>query len=88
MKCLLIILLVLLVSTAAVAAQDGLITKKSKHSVTATLDKLEGILKQKGITIFARVNHTAGAKKADILLRGTELLIFDNPKMGSHFFTS
>ena len=88
MKCLLIILLVLLVSTAAVAAQDGLITKKSKHSVTATLDKLEGILKQKGITIFARVNHTAGAKKADILLRGTELLIFGNPKMGSHFFTS
>ncbi len=67
---------------------DGLITKKSNHSADKTIERLQAILKKKGITIFARVSHTGGAKKAKIDLRKTELLIFGNPKLGSHFFTS
>ncbi len=78
----------LFVAAPGFAGDNGLITKRSHHSAGKTLDRLTEILKKKGITIFARVSHSAGAKKADIPLRKTELLIFGNPKLGSHFFTS
>jgi len=67
---------------------DGLITKKSKYSVSVTLDKLEAVLKKKGITVAVRWKHDAKAKGVNIALRPTELLIFGNPKIGSHMFTS
>lgn len=71
-----------------VTADDGMITKSSKFSVTETLNRLENVLKKKGITIVTRWSHDAGAKKNNIPLRPTELLIFGNPKLGSHMFTS
>jgi uncharacterized protein (DUF302 family) len=67
---------------------NGLVVKQSPYSVSVTLDRLEAILKEKGITIFARVNHTAGARANFIPLRPTELLIFGHPKLGSHVFTA
>jgi len=70
------------------AGDNGLISKKSAYSVSETLDRLENILTRKGITIVTRWRHDAGAKKVGIPLRPTELLIFGNPKLGSHFFTS
>lgn len=70
------------------AAPDGLISKQSPYSVKVTLDRLENILKQKGITIVTRWSHDQGAEKAGIPLRPTELLLFGNPKLGTHFFTS
>jgi len=68
--------------------RNGLVIKKSAFSVKVTLDRLENVLKKKGITIVTRWSHDAGAKKAGIDLRPTELLIFGNPKLGSHMFTS
>jgi uncharacterized protein (DUF302 family) len=73
---------------AAKHANHGMISKKSAHSVKETLDRLEAVLKKKGITVFARVNHGAGGKKADIELRPTELLLFGNPKLGSPMIAS
>ncbi|VAX01793.1 hypothetical protein MNBD_GAMMA22-147 [hydrothermal vent metagenome] len=67
---------------------SGMITLKSSNSVKATLDKLETVLKKKGITIVTRWSHDDGANKVGIKLRKTELLIFGNPKLGSHFLTS
>ena len=78
----------LLVGGNTVAADNGLITKKSKYSVTETIDRMENALKEKGITIALRWNHSEKADKAGIPLRPTELLMFGNPKLGSHFFTS
>ena len=77
-----------IIPTVIAADNNGLISKKSPHSVGQTLDRLETILKKKGITIVTRWAHDQGAKKAGIPLRQTELLIFGNPKLGSHFFTS
>jgi uncharacterized protein (DUF302 family) len=62
---------------------NGIVQLKSTHSVTVTIDRLEDILLKKGMTIFKRVNHTAGAEKAGLQLRPTELLIFGNPKVGT-----
>ena len=77
-----------LTTSVAVANDNGLITKSSKFSVKKTLDRLEKVLRKKGITIVTRWNHAAGANKNNIPLRPTELLIFGNPKLGSHMFTS
>lgn len=62
---------------------DGIIRIKSANNVTDTINKLEGVLIKKGMTIFKRINHTVGAKKAGLQLRPTELLIFGNPKVGT-----
>jgi len=89
MKRLLILLsLVAFIPAMSMASDEGLVNKKSPFSVKVTLDRLENVLRKKGITIVTRWSHHAGAKKAGIPLRPTELLIFGNPKMGSHFFTS
>lgn len=67
---------------------DGLVVMKSAHSASVTLDRLQSLLKSKGIRVFARVSHKDNAKGVGLQLRPTELLIFGNPKLGTHFFTS
>jgi len=62
---------------------NGLIKIKSHYSVNETINRLEKILTRKGMTIFIRINHSAGAKKVGIKLRPTELLIFGNPQVGT-----
>ena len=72
----------LLFSSVAVA-DNGLISMKSPHDVTTTIDRFEESLAAKGMTIFARINHTEGALKVGKELRPTELIIFGNPKVGT-----
>lgn len=89
MKRILILLsLIAFVPSLSMADDKGMINKKSQFSVKETLNRLENVLRKKDITIITRWSHHAGAKKAGIALRPTELLIFGNPKLGSHFFTS
>lgn len=83
-----LISLIALVPVISTADENGIVNKKSHFSVKVTLDRLENALRKKGITIVTRWSHHTGAKKAGIPLRPTELLIFGNPKLGSHFFTS
>jgi uncharacterized protein (DUF302 family) len=64
-------------------AENGLVTIPSKHSVKDTIDRLEAEVKAKGMTVFARVDHAAGAAAAGLALRPTELLIFGNAKGGT-----
>lgn len=72
----------LLVSFVAQAG-EGLITVTSKHDAKTTADRLVAKLKEKGMTIFIRVDHTAGAAGVGIKMRPTEVVIFGNPKLGS-----
>jgi uncharacterized protein (DUF302 family) len=62
---------------------DGLISLASNHPVRETMDRLEAVLREKGITIFARIDHAAGAAAVDMPLRPTELVIFGNPRAGT-----
>lgn len=64
-------------------AQEGLITLESKQSVTETADRLETLIKEKGLTFFAKVDHTQNAAGINMELRPTILLIFGNPKLGT-----
>jgi uncharacterized protein (DUF302 family) len=88
MKTKLLIILFTLFTSNLVFADQGLITKSSAFSVKETIDRLENVLQKKGITVALRWAHHEKANKVDIQLRPTELLIFGNPKLGSHMFTS
>jgi uncharacterized protein (DUF302 family) len=68
---------------AAALANDGTISVKSAQDVPATADKLVAALENKGMTVFARIDHAAGARKADMSLEATELVVFGNPKVGT-----
>ena len=62
---------------------DGLITLASSFGPKETMDRLEVEIKAKGMTVFARIDHAAGAEEVDLPLRPTELLIFGNAKAGT-----
>jgi uncharacterized protein (DUF302 family) len=64
-------------------AASGLTTVPSNFGAKETMDRLEAEVKAAGMTVFARVDHAAGAASAGLLLRPTELLIFGNAKGGT-----
>jgi uncharacterized protein (DUF302 family) len=64
-------------------AADGLTTIPSSFGPKETMDRLEAEIKSKGMTVFARIDHAAGAAEVGLPLRPTELLIFGNAKAGT-----
>jgi len=62
---------------------NGIIDKPTSHSVDETVEKLEGMLRDKGITLFALIDHGGEAEKIGIKMRPTKLLIFGSPKAGT-----
>ena len=76
----------LLISLSSLAlAADGLIAVKSPLSAKETMNRFEEVVKQKGLNVFARIDHAAGAAKIGKTLRPTEVLIFGNPQGGTPF---
>ncbi|MFW1676984.1 DUF302 domain-containing protein [Pontibacter sp. JAM-7] len=71
------------VVTWPLSAAEGVIDVKSAFGVEETADRLQTVLKQKGMKLFARINHAQGAASVGLSLRDTELLLFGNPKVGS-----
>jgi uncharacterized protein (DUF302 family) len=69
-------------ATAANAA-EGLIEIESPHRASETMDRLEQLVEERGLTVFARIDHAAGAQRIGASLRPTELLIFGNPQGGT-----
>lgn len=66
-----------------VRAAEGLIEFKSPYPVAETLNRLEASAKQRGLKVFARIDHAAGAASVGKNLRPTELLIFGSPQGGT-----
>lgn len=62
---------------------DGLIAIRSAHGPKDTMNRFEAEVKAKGMTVFARIDHAAGAAEVGLALRPTELLIFGNAKAGT-----
>jgi len=75
--------LLAMILSATVQAADGKIDVKSNHSVAVTADKLEALLQAKGMTVFTRIDHRAGAESVGLSLRDTQLVIFGNPNVGT-----
>ncbi len=83
MKMMILAVLSVLLMAAPATAADGVIDVESAFGVAETTGRMERILKKKGMTIFARIQHSEAAGKVGVKLRDTELVIFGNPKVGS-----
>jgi len=69
--------------TERMMAAHGLKNLESRYSVHETIDRLEHLLRSKGIKIFARLDQAAEAQAAGFSMPPMELLIFGDPKTGS-----
>lgn len=75
--------IVLSANAISAVAADGLIAVKSARDVAATTSRLEDLFKTRGLTVFARIDHAAGAAKVGKILRPTQVLVFGNPVSGT-----
>ena len=69
-------------------AAQGLTTIKSSHGPQETMNRLEAAVKAKGMTVFARIDHAAGASAVGLSLQPTEVLIFGNARGGTPLMQS
>jgi uncharacterized protein (DUF302 family) len=69
-------------------AADGLMTIQSSYGPEETANKFEAAVKAKGMTVFARIDHAAGAAGVGLPLRPTEVIIFGNAKGGTPLMQS
>jgi uncharacterized protein (DUF302 family) len=67
---------------------DGLITVRSSYGPEDTMNRLEAEVAAKGMTVFARVDHAAGAEKVGLPLRPTDLMIFGHARGGTPLMQS
>lgn len=65
------------------SGDNGIVDLPSNHPVEQTVERLQGILRQKGITLFALIDHSGEAKKVGMEMRPTKLLIFGSPEAGT-----
>ena len=69
-------------------AADGLTTIRSSYGPKETMNRLEAEVGAKGMTVFAHIDHAAGAAQVGLSLRPTDLLIFGNAKGGTPLMQS
>jgi uncharacterized protein (DUF302 family) len=62
---------------------NGLLQVASKYSVDETVKRLQAVLAEKGVQVFARIDHSGEAEKVGLKMRPTKVLIFGNPKGGT-----
>lgn len=77
------LLFLLLIFPTLVSAGDDLVRKPGTQGVTETMDKLENLVKSKGMTVFARIDHKANAASVGKEMPDSQVLIFGNPKAGT-----
>ena len=83
MRILLILVATTLFCSGAFADTNGVVSVPSAHPVAATADRLETALEAKGMKLFLRLDHAAGAASVGRELGPTTLVIFGNPKVGA-----
>jgi uncharacterized protein (DUF302 family) len=69
--------------TPLMAAMEGMTVLPSQHSVEQTTERLLTELEAKGMNVFDQVDHAAGARKADMQLEPTTVVLFGNPEIGT-----
>src|SRR5205085_5946095 len=62
---------------------EGLTTVPSHFAPKETMDRMEAEIGERGMNVFARIDHAAGAAEVDLTLRPTELIIFGNARGGT-----
>lgn len=64
-------------------APEGIVTKGSQFSVEETLTRLEAAIRERGLTLFARIDHSDEAQGVGLAMQPAHVLIFGSPKDGT-----
>jgi uncharacterized protein (DUF302 family) len=72
----------------SISADSGLVTLPSARGSAETVERLKAMLGQKGIQLFADIDHAAEAEKVGLSLRPTQVLIFGSPRAGTPLMQS
>jgi uncharacterized protein (DUF302 family) len=67
---------------------EGLTSIRSRFGPKETMDRLEAEIRAQGMTVFARIDHAAGAAEVGLILPPTELIIFGNARGGTPLMQS
>ncbi len=67
---------------------EGLTSIQSKFGPKETMDRLQAEIRAQGMTVFARIDHAAGAAEVGLTLPPTELIIFGNARGGTPLMQS
>nr|WP_225755932.1 DUF302 domain-containing protein [Cardiobacterium sp. Marseille-Q4385] len=76
-------LLTLPMLATAALAQNAPLTIDSRYDFAATVTALETAIQEKGMTLFARIDHQAAAKEAGLDMQPATVLIYGSPKAGT-----
>jgi uncharacterized protein (DUF302 family) len=64
-------------------SDNGIICLPSRHTVAKTMERLQALLKERGILVFAHIDFSGDAARAGLAMRPEQMLIFGNPKAGT-----
>jgi len=62
---------------------NGLVQVASRYSVDESVERLKSLLEQKGLQIFAVIDHSGEAAKVGLKMRPTKVILFGSPKGGT-----
>ena len=74
--------------SSSTAPESGVLRVASSHSVADTVARLEGLLRERDVLIFARIDFSGDAGRAGLALRPEQMLIFGNPRAGTPLMQS
>ncbi len=75
--------IIILVLLGTMLFANDIIIKNSNHSVDKTINNIKKIVKDKGLGVFAVINHKGNAKSVGMSMRESKLIVFGNPKLGT-----
>ena len=65
-------------------SQDsGMVHLRSPYLVPETINRLDSMLQSRGLTVFARIDHSGEAEKVGMKMHPTQLILFGSPKGGT-----
>jgi uncharacterized protein (DUF302 family) len=64
-------------------SDTGIVDIRSHHSVAETIDRLDALVKARGMLVFARIDFAGDAARAELAMRPMQALLFGNPKGGT-----
>jgi len=67
----------------SVASDQGISSISSRYSFAESLRRIEGKIREKGLTVFCVMDHSGAAEKVGLQMRPTKVLLFGNPKSGT-----
>ena len=75
--------LAIALATSLASADSGIVARVSPYPFTQTIERIESVIAAKGATVFARIDHSAEARKVGLEMLPATLLVFGNPKVGT-----